>query len=157
MVQTANILTEEQYLQIVSRASVRSGNSSSDNTTVDQPAIKSDLFNNVSPLYYKSKVRLSFSLSEEFKKHFVLIKGLIEFYRSKNFSFEYNVAQKGIETDVEVSELQNLQTFFDTVLNWLHEELKFKKTLKVILEFEHRYKLEQTEVYSLFKNVASVR
>ena len=73
MVHTAaNILTEDQYLQIVSEASVRSGNSSNDNN-VKAPVIQNVLFDNVSPLYYKSKVRLSFSLSEEFKKHFVLI------------------------------------------------------------------------------------
>ena len=157
MVHTAaNILTEDQYLQIVSEASVRSGNSSNYNN-VEAPVIQNVLFDNVSPLYYKSKVRLSFSLSEEFKRHFVLIKGLIEFYRSKNFSFEYNLAQKGIETDIEVSELSNLQVFFESVLAWLREELKFKKTLKVILEFEQRYKLEQAEVYALFNEVTSAK
>ena len=146
----ANILTEEQYLQIVNEASTPSDNSSNE-YNVETPVLESVLFDNVSPLYYKSKVRLSFSLSKEFKRHFVLIKGLIEFHRSKNFSFEYNVAQKRIEADIEVSELNNLQIFFESVLRWLNEELKFKETLKVILEFEHRYRLEQAEIYSLLR------
>ena len=146
----ANILTEEQYLQIVDEASTPSDYSSNE-YNVETPVLESVLFDNVSPLYYKSKVRLSLSLSEEFKRHFVMIKGLIEFHRSKNFSFEYNVAQKRIEADIEVSELHNLQIFFESVLRWLNEELKFKETLKVILEFEHRYRLEQAEIYSLLR------
>lgn len=151
----ANILTEEQYLQIVNEVSTSS--SQAGDSTDELPVIQNKLFSKVSPLYYKSRVSLSLSLTEEFKRHFVLIKGLIEFYRAKNFSFEYNITQKGIETDVEVSELNNLQIFFDSILGWVEEELKFKETLKVILAFEHRYKLEQAEVYSLFKKVASVK
>jgi hypothetical protein len=155
MVQTAaNNLTEDQYLQIVNEASTHAGNLSRGNE-VELPAIQNVLFKKVSPLYYKTRVRLSFSLTDEFKSHFALVRGLIEFYRSKSFSFEYNAVQKGIETDIEASQLRNLQVFFESILSWLKKELKFKETLKVILEFENRYKLEQEEVYALFTNVTS--
>jgi len=97
-------------------------------------------------------MHFSFSLSEEFKKNFVLIKGLIEFLRSKNFSFEYNFAQKAIETDIEVSQLEDLRAFLHDVSIWLRQEIKFKETLKVILDFENRYKVAKAEVYALLKN-----
>jgi len=157
MVHTAaNILSEQQYLQIADEAYGHAYNLSKDKSAA-VPLIQNVLFKKVSPLYYKTRVRLSFALTEEFKRHFALIKGLLEFYRLKNFSFEYNSAQKEIETDVEASQLHSLQLFFDSILNLLKKELTFKETLKTVLEFEKRYKLEQAEVYSLFTKVTSAK
>ena len=151
---TSSILTQAKYLQIANATSEHPDNVSHQNQ-VTFPEIQSVLFNKVSPLHYKTRVHLSFSLTEEFRRHFVLIKGLIEFYRSKNFSFEYNAVQKGIEADIEVSQLSNLQLFFDSILSRLNDELKFKETLKIILDFENRYKLAQAEVYALFVKATS--
>ena len=145
MVHAATALsTEGQYLQIANQG--ESNIVSVDDS--EHTAIQNRLFGKVSPLYYKARVRLSFSLSEEFKKHFVLIKGLIEFNRSKDFSFEYNLAQRTFETDVDTGQLNDLQVFFENILTWLTQELRFKSALKVVLEFENRYKKAQAEAYA---------
>jgi len=145
MVHAATALsTEEQYLQIANQGE-------SNIVSVDgseHTAIQNHLFAKVSPLYYNARVRLSFSLSEEFKQHFVLIKGLIEFNRSKDFSFEYNRAQRTFETDVDAGQLNDLQVFFENILTWLNQELTFKSALKVVIEFENRYKKAQAEAYA---------
>ena len=151
MVQSASLPSEEQYFQVVNKASENLSNHSMI-SAADSSVIENVLFNKVSPLFYKTRMHFSFSLSEEFKKNFVLIKGLIEFHRSKNFSFEYNFAQKAIETDIEVSQLEDLRAFLHDVSIWLRQEIKFKETLKVILDFENRYKVSKAEVYALLKN-----
>lgn len=112
------------------------------------PPIENPLFDQISPLYYKTRVRLSLSLSEEFKKHFVLVKGLIEFHRSKHFSFEYQPSYKIIEIDIEIEQLEELQQFFGNVLTWTNQEISFKRALKLVLDFENRYKIAKAEAYA---------
>src|SRR5688572_1035468 len=135
MAQSASRSNEEQYLQVVKRESENLSKHSVINVA-DPSVIENILFRKVSPLFYKTRVHLSFSLSEEFKRNFVLIKGLIEFHRSRHFSFEYNFAQKAIEADIEISQFGELQAFLHDVSIWLKREIKFKHTLKIILEFE---------------------
>ena len=80
-----------------------------------------------------------------------MIKGLLEFHRSRHFSFEYNFAQKTIEADIEVSQLEDLRAFLHDVSIWLTQEIKFKETLKIILDFENQYKVARSLVYALLK------
>lgn len=151
MAQSASLPNAEQYLQVVNKVSENPTNHSL-SSVADSSVIENVLFSKVSPLFYKTRMHFSFSLSEEFKKNFVLIKGLIEFHRSRNFSFEYNFAQKTIETDIEVIQIEALRAFLLDVSIWLKQEIKFKETLKIILDFENRYKLAKAEVYALLKN-----
>ena len=146
MAHSATASSEEQYLQINYHEVKETAEQSVIINSL--PSIENPLFDQASPLYYKSRVRLSFTLSDEFKKHFVLVKGLIEFHRSAHFSFEYQPAYKIIETDIEVSQLDELQQFLDNVLGWTNQEISFKRALKLVLEFENRYKIAKAEVYT---------
>lgn len=117
-----------------------------------KPAIfENILFSGVTPLYYNSRVRLSFSVADEFATKYAMIKGLIEFHRSKHFSFQYNVKQKTVEVDSDESHLPELQLFLNDVLLWLQQEIQFKNTLKAVLHFEKEYKLKSAAMYSLLK------
>jgi hypothetical protein len=113
------------------------------------------LFHGVAPLYYKSRVRLSFSIAEEFNPRYAMIRGLIEFHRSKHFSFQYNIKQRTIEIDTDESQLPELQLFLNNVSLWLQQELQFKNTLRMILQFEDEYKLKSAAMYSLLKKTTS--
>jgi hypothetical protein len=150
MARSASLPNEEQYLQVVNKGSENLSNHSLINVT-DSSVIENILFDKVSPLYYKSRVYFSFSLSDKFKKNFVMIKGLLEFHRSRQFSFEYNFSQKTIDTDIEVSQLGDLRAFLHDVSIWLTQEIKFKETLKTILDFENQYKVARSLVYALLK------
>jgi hypothetical protein len=159
MSQTAeNILTAKPHLQIANEEIriIAEGLSQVLDNESSSPVIENILFNKVTSLYYKKRVRLSFSLSDDFKKHFVMIRGLIEFHRSKSFSFHYDIKQKAFEADIDVAQLNHLQSFFNRISSWLKEEIRFKEALKIVLEFEHRYKIERASVYSLFKNINSL-
>jgi hypothetical protein len=146
MASSASRSSEAQYFQVVQSESPAS---QSPGTVADASVIENILFGRVLPLFYKSRVRVAFSLSEEFKMNFGLIKGLIEFHRSRHFLFKYNFLQRTIATDIEASKLPELKTFLQDVSVWLTREIQFKKNLKTILEFENRYKLAQAEVYAL--------
>lgn len=152
MAHAASLSHEEQYLQLVNKESASPGNNSSMNDG-DAPVIENILFGKVSPLFYKTRVHLSLALSDEFKKNFGLIKGLIEFHRSKHFSFEYHFGSGTVETDIETSQLGELRSFLTDVSTWLKREIHFKNSLKVILEFENRYKLAKADVYALMHTV----
>jgi hypothetical protein len=151
MAHSAAAPSNEQYLQIEYQQARNTGEQSVIFNAL--PSIESPLFDQVSPLYYKTRVRLSFSLSEEFKKHFVLVKGLIEFHRSTSFAFEYSPVYKIIETDIEVSGLGALQQFLDNVLTWTNQEISFKRALKLVLDFENRYKIAKAEAYAQLLNL----
>ena len=150
MVQSANLSHEEQYLQVINRESGSPSDDALSNGGAAQ-VVENILFSKVSPLFYKTRVHLSLALSEEFKKNFVMIKGLIEFHRSRKLSFQYDFGQKVIETDIEVSQLEELRAFLHDVSIWLAMEIKFKETLKTILDFENQYKVARSLVYALLK------
>mgnify|MGYP003575347766 CR=1 FL=1 len=117
-----------------------------------KPAIfENILFSGVMPLYYNSRVRLSFSIADEFTAKYAMIKGLIEFHRSKHFSFQYNVKQNTIEIDSDERQLPELQLFLNNVSLWLQQEIQFRNTLKAVLHFESEYKLKRAAMYSLLK------
>ncbi len=148
MVHSASRSHEAQYLPFINKESASASNSSLINGG-GAPVVENILFSKVSPLFYKTRVHLSLALSDEFKKNFGLIRGLIEFHRLKHFSFEYHFVQRTIETDIETSQLSELQSFLSDVSIWLTREIHFKNSLKVILDFENRYKLAKAEVYAL--------
>jgi len=153
----AHILTQDQYLQISDNTNflVTEDNSQPSQKDVSTSFVGDGLFNEVSPLFYRTRVRLSFSLAEEFRSLFIVTKGLIEFYRSKDFLFYYNREQRTIETDIEISQLTELRQFLKKVSAWLKEEIRFKDALKKVLKFEAEYKLQKEEVYGLFKSITT--
>src|SRR5689334_21302702 len=51
--------------------------------------------------FYVSRLRATFKVSEKFLAHFGLIKGLIEFNRSKDVEFSFNNEEKTIEFDIQ--------------------------------------------------------
>ena len=159
MSQTAeNILSQSQYLQIADEEIqiIADGLSHVLDNQTGIPVIENILFDKVTSLYYKTRVRLSFSLSSQFTKHFAMIRGLIEFHRSKKLAFHYDRKQGTIEADIDLYQVADLQQFFDKVALWLKEEIRFKEALKTVLAFEHRYKLERASVYTLLKNTTSL-
>lgn len=149
------ILTQDQYLQISDNTNfvVTKDSTQTSQKDVSISFVDEGLFNEVSPLFYRTRVRLSFSLAEEFRALFIVTKGLIEFHRSKEFLFHYNREQRTIETDIEISQLKELRQFLKKVSVWLKEEILFKDALKKVLKFEAQYKLQKEEVYGLFKNI----
>ena len=153
MLQTAQIIREDQYLNIVENEQDNVVEKSEEG--VSYYPINNALFKKVTHFYYNTRIRLSFSVSDTYRSQYVMARGMIEFHRPKNFVFSYNKKQGLIEVDINVSELEELQLFLSTVLVWLRHENQFRLSLKIVLEFENRYKLERDSVYELMKNTMS--
>jgi hypothetical protein len=159
MVQTAaTILTGNQYLQL---ADSENENISPDFSIITEKddrfsSLEKTVFKQVSPFYYRTRARLAFAIADEFRAHFVMIKGLIEFNRSKHFYFQYDAKQRIVETDLDVTQLDALQVFLNRVTTLLKQEIQFKHALKLVLDFEHRYKAEMEGVYTLLNNTTAI-
>ena len=150
---SASYPSEEHYLQLDGKGL----QAPVDRLTVNfkNPFIENVLFDKVLPLFYKARVHLSLSVSEEFKGNFVLLKGLMEFHRSKHLNFEYDALRKLVQVDVEIDQLQSLQIFLQWISVSLWREIDFKKNLKTVMEFENRYKIASAEVYALIQKSVS--
>ena len=110
--------------------------------------LKGDRFyDQPSTFYYKERARLHFAVADEFSKHFILIKGLIEFSRSSSLKFSFIADQKRIEINLEVNQFEELNQLFLTVHTEMLKEIRFKAALKKAIEFEQRYKQEAAKVY----------
>jgi hypothetical protein len=150
MTQTAvNISAETQYLSIASE----NQNAASDLTGLSEikfkgSIIENTVFEQVAPFFYKKRVRLSLTVSGDYRTHLVMLRGLIEFNRAKHFVFDYQFQHGTIETDIDISQLADLQLFLKRTSAWLYQEIEFKQALKTVLAFENRYKLEKAGVYS---------
>ena len=151
MLQTAQIAQEEQYLNILTSSQAAASIDIIEKSNQRLFHFNNPLFGKVTPLYYKKRIHLQFSISEKYRAHYVMIKGLIEFHRSKDFSFNYNASHRAFEIDVDVNQLEELSLFLSKVLVWLQRETRFRLALKIALEFENRYRLERDSVYELLK------
>jgi hypothetical protein len=74
---------------------------------------------------------------------------LIEFHRSRVFSFVYNLKEKSFEIDIHSADLEKLQSFLAKIHQWLNHEIKFKEVLKKVIAFEDRYKIARDQIYDL--------
>lgn len=98
--------------------------------------------------YYKDRVRFCFTTTPEFVAHFILIKGLIEFHRSRHLRFMFDHDKKQIRADLAVTHVAALHQLLEVVYNEVLQEIRFKAALKKAILFEERYKQECAEVYT---------
>lgn len=96
---------------------------------------------------YSEKIQVTFGVNDKYKAHYILIKGLLTFYRFKELGLSFNRHEKTITVDLRVSNLELLKKLMYEVSNQLSEELKFKAKLKQIIAFEQRYKEEASLLY----------
>jgi hypothetical protein len=100
-----------------------------------------------SRLDYNDRVKLQYRVSDLYKTHFILIKGLIEFYRPKESVFLFDARTHALEVSVDVAAYHRLEAFLQLVERWLLAEIEFKATLKRILQFENHYRAESVRMY----------
>lgn len=113
------------------------------------------LFGKLSPLFYNGRIRLSFRIADEYKTDYILIKGLLEFHRPKDFLFTYYREQRSAVVDINANRLDHLQVFLSEIFKWVRQEKQFRHALKIVLEFEGRYKSERESVYQILENTTA--
>jgi hypothetical protein len=155
MTQTAtSIYSEEIYLVTLQQeiASQEKIEKLGQTITIDNA-----LFGNVIPFFYNDRIRLTFFISEKYKARFALVRGIVEFNRTKAFSFLYNKTEKMVECDISIDELASLQKFLQRVLQWTEQEVAFKKMLKHVIDFENQSKKVSERVYGQWMRLATVQ
>lgn len=99
-------------------------------------------------LTYNNKTRFTFFVREEFRSHFALLRGLIEFNRGNRFSFLYNREAASLDVDVATEDVQSLLDFLHSIHSNLEGEIAFKSALKKVISFEREYRKLQAKVYA---------
>lgn len=98
--------------------------------------------------YYKESARLQFAVTDSLSPHFILIKGLIEFNRSREMKFTFDRDKKAFTVDLAVAQLEELNKMISRVYELVLSELRFKAALRRAIQFEARYKAEAVQVYN---------
>ena len=149
MSQTASVLSSEQSLYIstaeVSLAPVK--NSEAVSTSLNFVFEENGFYIPSTAFGYNDRVSLAFQVKEAFAAHFILIKGLIEFNRSKDLKFAFDRDEKSFEIDLEAAQLDTLNDFLAHIHGLLQKEIQFKAVLKKVIAFENQYKALRDEVY----------
>ncbi|MBT1703920.1 hypothetical protein [Chryseosolibacter indicus] len=146
MAQTKPVLVTESYLHII-KEEFPTSIPTNDAQISTRLVGNNSSFRIISSFTYGKRTRLSLTLKDEFINHFVMVKGLLEFSRSKDYQFSYNVAERSFLVDFDESLEDGLKELLTFVSARLSEEIRFKKALTQIREIEARHKEELAALY----------
>jgi hypothetical protein len=129
------------------KSSANSNSSEKAERIVQELTSEVDFIQSTNAFFYNNRVRLTIT-SKASLPDFILLKGLIEFHRSRYFIFTYNKQLRTIEADLPESEFESFKSFFQSLSRWFREEQKFKSVLRNIIDFELKYKTQRNQLYS---------
>lgn len=140
------VLTTDQLVDRPQTGSVISG------SELDFLTMENALFKKISPFYYKDRVRVTLLVNDQFRRDYVLLKGIIEFHRTRNLVFTYDLEHRSLSIDINKADLDELRNFLSLAGKLLVKEKQFRHALRVAVEFEKRYRLEAESVYAVLRN-----
>lgn len=94
---------------------------------------------------------IKFKLAEAYASSFTILRGLFDFSRTKAISVSTNTKDQLFEVVIFETQAENLLAYFDTILAWLVKEIKFRESLRAVINFEKRIKHEQEKLYANLK------
>ena len=98
-------------------------------------------------IFQSDRAIVKFKLSGIYHDHFILFRGLLEFSRPKWISVSSNSSERTFELFAGADQATEVTEYFEVILKLLIQEIKFKKSLKAILRFEERVRVEQAKLY----------
>ena len=98
---------------------------------------------------------IKFKLSDRYHDNFVLLRGLLEFSRPIRISISSNSSEKNFQLHITDDKADIMISYLEAIQRLFINEIKFKKSLKAVLNFERAIKHEQSKLYEELK--ASVR
>jgi hypothetical protein len=99
----------------------------------------------------KDHVTIKFKMSDAYREHFVLFRGLLAFNHVKEISIASNTSERTFETNVDNDQATTVTAHLDTITDLLNKELSFKKSLRTLLKFEEAMKKQQSKLYQALK------
>lgn len=102
-------------------------------------------------IFLTDRVIIKFELSNDYRKHFVLLRGLLEFSRPKGIVISAHSSEKIFELHIGNNQAAAVISYLDIILKSFIKEINFKKSLKSVLRFEQTMKLQQAKLYNNLK------
>ena len=93
-------------------------------------------------------MKVSLSVDESHRQHFILFKGLLEFHRSAGFVFSFNKQDGTFDVTTSAQQEAELNVYLRKISAWIGQELAFKRRLKEMLAFEREYRAKLAKVYT---------
>jgi hypothetical protein len=147
MAQTVKSFSGEHHLYVTRKGSTINGLNAKNESVTSEFKNAILVLDIKRAFLHKQSVKLDLSLSPDFQSYFILLKGLIEFHRPRNFKFFFNREGQSVSIEIDLNEINLLRQFLSDISLWLVRELKFKAELKKVLAFEARYKVEKALIY----------
>jgi hypothetical protein len=91
---------------------------------------------------------ITFKLTTPFKKHFVLLRGLLDLGGLKNINLTANKTDKTFHAEVLETQFEHFVYHIETILKFLIEEIKFKEGLRELINFEKNVKREHAMLFA---------
>ncbi len=111
------------------------------NATV-QRLIKNDLLSvksvsvaKADAIFLFDRYNLTFTLTNKYAGQFVLLRGLFEFSRPRNININSNTSDKSFRIEFSEKEADHIVSYIETMLNSLLKEIKFKESLRALINF----------------------
>lgn len=98
-------------------------------------------------LFQNGRLIVTFVLNESYRDKFALLRGLLEFSRPKGITISANRLDRTFQLQVSPDQVDRIKEYLETILNLLAEEIRFKASLKSVIAFENKVRLEQEKVY----------
>lgn len=94
---------------------------------------------------------LTFTLTNKYAGYFVLLRGLLEFSRPRTIRINHSTGDKSFRIEFSEKEADHIVSYIETMLNSLLKEIKFKESLRALINFEQKVKREQALLYTNLK------
>lgn len=94
------------------------------------------------------RYEIKLKLTAEYSNSFVLLRGLLEFSRPKAIRLVANTNERTFQFEISESQRDYFNSYLETIVGWLIKEIKFKETLRVIINFEEKVRKQQAVLYA---------
>ena len=105
-------------------------------------------------IFLFDRYNITFTLSDKFANHFVLMRGLLEFSRPGKIKIISNVNDRSFHVDISERDADDLLTHLEITLNALVKEIKFKESLRALINFEEKVKQGQARLFASLRQSA---
>lgn len=117
----------------------------------DLLSVKSVSVAKADAIFLFDRYDLTFTLTKKYAGHFVLLRGLLEFSRPRTIKINSNTSDKSFRVEFSEKEADHIVSYIEAMLNSLLKEIKFKDSLRTLINFEQKVKREQALLYANLK------
>ncbi len=101
--------------------------------------------------FKNDRLVVRFQLAHGYQNNFGLLRGLFGFTRPKNLEISSIFVDRVFELQLSANETGTITRYLEEILVSIKSEIRFKESLKTVIDFEQRVRKEQAKVYSALK------